>query len=128
MVACIKFMKCIIKIGLDTNKDVILSLLQILSTPLGAGLLNPATLLLDRLIGGLLSHINRDPININNDNAQYDALKVHQDEHFLFIRHSEETSGRHVACDDQPDCITTHIIPNITTNSIPNFLRCEIKT
>ena len=45
---------------------------------LGTGLTSPATLLFNWPIRGLLPLINKEPININNDNVQYEALKVHQ--------------------------------------------------
>ena len=44
-----------IKIGLNTNNDVML--------------------LFNRPVRGLLPQINRQPININNDNTQYEDLK-----------------------------------------------------
>ena len=57
----------------DTN-DVNLALLQIRSTPITIGLPNPAILLLNRPIRGLLPKMSREPININIDDAQYEAL------------------------------------------------------
>ena len=65
---------------LDTNNDVSLSLLQIRSTPIGAGL-SPAILLFNRPIRGLLFQMNRKSINIKNDDAQYEALKAYQDKY-----------------------------------------------
>ena len=44
--------------------------------PVGAGLSSPATLLFNRPITGLLSQMNGEPIDINND--QYEALKANQ--------------------------------------------------
>ena len=44
--------------------------------PHGAGLPSLAMLLFNRPIRGLLPQMNRQPININNDDAQYEALKT----------------------------------------------------
>ena len=78
MQVCIKFVKCTIKKGLDTNNDVNLTLLQTRSTPINAVLPSLAMLLFNRPIRGLLPEMNREPIKINNDDAQYEALKAHQ--------------------------------------------------
>ena len=59
---------------LGTNYEVILTLLQITSTPIGTWLPSPAMLLLNRPIRGLLPEVNIEPINIYNDDAQYEAL------------------------------------------------------
>ena len=48
--ACIKLVKSRIKKCLDTNQDVSLALLQIQSTPIGAGLPGPTILLFNRPI------------------------------------------------------------------------------
>ena len=64
---------------LATNNDVSLALLQIRSVPTGAGLPSPAMLLFKRPIRELLSEMNRETININNDDTQYEAFKAHQD-------------------------------------------------
>ena len=53
-----------------------LSLLQI--RLIGLGLPSTAILLFNRPIRGLLPQINREPININSKDAQYEALKAHQ--------------------------------------------------
>ena len=55
---------------LYTNQDVSLALLQIQSTPIGAGLPSPAMLLFKRQIKSLLPQMLSEPININNDDAQ----------------------------------------------------------
>ena len=65
----------------DTNQHVGLALLQIRSTPIVTGLPSPATLLLNRPIGGLLPQMHREPIKINNDDAKYEALKACQNKH-----------------------------------------------
>ena len=67
-----------IKKCIDTNNDVILALLQIRLMPIGAGLSSPAMLLFIRPIRGLLPQMNREPININNNDACYEALTAHQ--------------------------------------------------
>ena len=59
---------------LETNQDVSVGLLQVRSTTIGAGLLSPATLLINRPIKDLLPQKYREHINVNNDNAQYKAL------------------------------------------------------
>ena len=58
-----------------------LALLQISSTPISSGLPSPVTLLFNRTIGGLLTQMNKDPMIINNDEHQYEALKAHQDKY-----------------------------------------------
>ena len=63
---------------LDTN-NVNLALPQISSIPISIGLSSPATLLLKKPITGLLPQMNREPINSNNDDAPYEALKACQD-------------------------------------------------
>ena len=46
--------------------------------PIGPGLPSSAMLLFNRPRRGLLPQTNRELININNDDAQYEAPKVHQ--------------------------------------------------
>ena len=58
------------------NNDVNLASLQIRSTPVDAGIPSPATLLFNRPIRSLLPQMNREPINIKNYNAYYEALKI----------------------------------------------------
>ena len=60
------------------DQDINLALLQICSTPMGAELPSPAMMLFSRLIRGLLPQMIRESINVNSDNAQYEALKIHQ--------------------------------------------------
>ena len=43
---------------------------------IGVGLPSPAVMLFNRLISGPLPKMNRDPININNDNMHYEALEA----------------------------------------------------
>ena len=73
----IKFAKYTLRKCLDTNNDVNIARLQIRSMCIGAGLPSPAFLLFNRLIRGLLPQMNREAININNDDAQYEVLKAH---------------------------------------------------
>ena len=47
----------------------------------GAGLPSPATVLFNRPIQGLLPQINRVPINVDNDNMQYEALEACQNKY-----------------------------------------------
>ena len=61
---------------LDTNRDIHLALLQIWSVLIGAGLPSPATMLFNRLIESLSPEMNRDPINVNNDNLYCEALET----------------------------------------------------
>ena len=72
--ACVKFVKCTINKCLDTNQDISLTLLKIYSTPVGAGLPSPVTVLFKGQIRGLLPQMNREPININNDDTHYKVL------------------------------------------------------
>ena len=46
--------------------------------PIGSGLPSPATLLFNTAVRDLLSHMHREPIYINNDDIQYEALKALQ--------------------------------------------------
>ena len=77
----IKFVKCTIKKCTDTNQETNLALLQIQSTPVGEGLPSPATMLLNRPTQELLPQKNRAPINIENDDAWYEALGAHQNKY-----------------------------------------------
>ena len=60
----------------DDNQNTNLALLQIQSTPVGWGLLSPAVMLFNRPIWSLLLQISRAPINIDNDDAQYETLEA----------------------------------------------------
>ena len=63
---------------LDTNKDVSLTLLQIQSAPIGTWLPSPVMLLFNRPIKFLLPQLLMEAINIDNNDAQYKALKANQ--------------------------------------------------
>ena len=73
--ACINFVKCAIKKCLDNNDDINLPLSQMRSTPVGAGLPSPATLLFNRPIRAQLSQMNREPITFNADSEYHEALE-----------------------------------------------------
>ena len=73
---------CTVKDGFILNNDVNLALLQIRSMPIGAGLLTPAMLLFSRPERDVLCQMNREPININNDDAYYETLKACQNKYF----------------------------------------------
>ena len=59
---------------IKTNKDVHIALLQIRASPLEPGLPNPATLLFNHPICGIMSIMNRLPFNSNNDDKHYEVL------------------------------------------------------
>ena len=46
--------------------------------PIGAGGLSPVMMLFNRLMRGLLSQMNRDPINVYNDGLHYKTLQGSQ--------------------------------------------------
>ena len=48
-----------------------------------AGLLIPITMLLNRLVRGLLPLRNRDPINVDNDDLIHKALEAHQRKNYM---------------------------------------------
>ena len=45
---------------------------------IGVGLLSPAMMLFNRPIRVLLSQMNRNPINVDNDDLRHKALEAHQ--------------------------------------------------
>ena len=79
--ACIKFYEMRNKKCFGTNQYVIVAILQMESTPMCTGLPSPARLLFKRPIKGLLPQMFREPIHINNDDAQYEALRAHQNKY-----------------------------------------------
>ena len=79
MDAGIKFVKCTIKKCRQTNNDVHFALLQIRSILVGTGLPSAASLLFNRPIRALLLQIGKEPINVNNDDESYEALKSRQE-------------------------------------------------
>ena len=66
---------------LDTNNGVNLALLQIRLIPIVASIPSPAMVLFNIPIRDLLSQMKRKPININNNDVQYEALKACQDKY-----------------------------------------------
>ena len=46
--------------------------------PVGEGLLNPTMILFSGLIKDLLPQVNRDSINVNNDDTYFEALEAQQ--------------------------------------------------
>ena len=79
MGACIKFTKRIMKKCFDTGWDVRLALLQITLTLVGPGLPNPAVILFNRPIQGILPKIKRAQIFYDYDNHHYTTFKKGQD-------------------------------------------------
>ena len=69
--ACIKFAKYIMKKWLDTNNNIYLALLEILSTPISPGLLSWAALLFGRPIRGLEPKLSRFLILFEHNDAHY---------------------------------------------------------
>ena len=67
----------------ENNNDINLSLLQVRSTPIGAGLSNSTTLLFNSPIKAQLLQIKREPINFNADDEKYMALKLQQDRYVM---------------------------------------------
>ena len=55
-----------------------LVLLQMQSVPVGTGLPSPATVLFNRPIRCLLPQMNRETINVDNDDSHYQALETCQ--------------------------------------------------
>ena len=61
---------------LDNNNSVNPTLLNTRSIPIG--LPSPATLLADRLVRSMLPELNKEPININYDGVQHEAIKLNK--------------------------------------------------
>ena len=55
-----------------------LALLQIHLILIGAGVLSVAMMLFNRPISSLLCQMNRDPINVDNDDLHCKTLEAHQ--------------------------------------------------
>ena len=58
----------------NSRSDVHIALLQIRITPLGQGLPSPTMLLFNYLVRGIMSVMNRLPVNIDNDEDHHKAL------------------------------------------------------
>ena len=54
-----------------------MALLQICSIPIESGLPSPAAMLFTRPIRGLLTQMNRDPNNVDNDALHHETLEAH---------------------------------------------------
>ena len=76
--ACIKFIKHTLKKCADCGGDIHIALLQIHTTPLGQGLLSPATLLFNCPVGGVMPVIDRKPIGGDNDDKHHSKLVQRQ--------------------------------------------------
>ena len=76
--ACIKFIKCTIKKCSDSSSDIHMTLLHIRTTPLGQGLPNPAMLLFNCPVHGIIPLMDRKPINIDNDVEHHKNLMHRQ--------------------------------------------------
>ena len=75
--ACIKFIKHTLKGCVDSSGDIDMALFQIHTTPLEQGLLNPATLLFNYPVHGVMPVIDRKPISGDNDD-EYHIKLVHR--------------------------------------------------
>ena len=76
--ACIKFIKCTIKKCTVSGGDIHMAMLQIGHTPQGQGLPSPAMLLFNYLVRGIKPVMDRQPINIDNDDEHHQALMHRQ--------------------------------------------------
>ena len=74
-----KVLKCTIKKFRQTNSNIHFALLQIRSIPVSAELPRPDMMLFNRPIRAPLQQIHREPIDVNNDNECYEALKSRQE-------------------------------------------------
>ena len=72
--ACIKLIKLTIKKCSDSGGDIYVAMLQIRTTPLGQGLPSPATLLFNHLVRGIMPVMDRQPINMDNDDENHKNL------------------------------------------------------
>ena len=69
--ACIKFIKCTFKKCADSGRDMNMALLQIHTTPLGPGLLSPATLLFNQPVCSIMPVLDRKPVGEDYDYEHY---------------------------------------------------------
>ena len=77
--ACIQLVKCTIMKCRQTDNNEHFALLHIRSISVSAGLPSSAMMLFNRPISAPLLQIIREPINVNNDNEYYNALKSRQE-------------------------------------------------
>ena len=73
---CIKFIKCTMKICIETNNDINLVLLQIRSRPVGFHLLIPTTWLLNRPKTGVMLRISTMLLKYAYDEGNHNTLKT----------------------------------------------------
>ena len=71
----LKFIKCMLTKCTKSDGDIHMALLQICTTPLGQGLLSPATLLFNCLVCGVMPVIDRKPIGGDNDDKHHSKLQ-----------------------------------------------------
>ena len=73
--ACIKFIKHTFKKCADSGGDIHMALLQICTlTPLGQGLLSPATLMFNRQVHGIMPVLDHKPIGQECDDKHHSKL------------------------------------------------------
>ena len=67
----------------------------------GLGIPSPPALLLNRPIRGLLPQRQREPLNIHNGDAQYEALKQHQNKYVKDNDTVRDSTVFAVQCEDR---------------------------
>ena len=72
--ACIKLIKCTFKKCAESGRDVNMALLQIHTTPLGQGLLSPATIMFGRPVCDIMPVVDCKPIGQDYDDEQHHKL------------------------------------------------------
>ena len=70
----IRFIKITFKKCTDSGRDINMALLQICTTPLGQGLLNPATLMFNRPVHGIIPIVDCKPIRQDCDDNHHHKL------------------------------------------------------
>ena len=129
--ACIKFIKCTFKKCTKSGGDINMALLQIYTTPLGQGLLSPATLMFNRQVCCIMPVLDHKPISKDNDGEHHSKLidRQHKNKQWCFTSvcispHRVSCSGpagRWQAVDSgdnspyrrpQPSWLSLHYTPN----------------
>ena len=72
--ACIKFIKHTFKKCADSGGDINMALLQICTTPLGQGLLSPATLMFNRQVHDIMPVLDHKPVGQECDDEYHSKL------------------------------------------------------
>ena len=72
--ACLKFITHTVQKCLDINNNVNLALLLVQAMPIGTGLPSLTMLLFNTPMRDLLPEMTGEPIDINNDDTQYETL------------------------------------------------------